>query len=280
MARRKYVDEGSSSEWLNTYADMVTLLLTFFVLLYSISTVNTEKFEMLMEAMNNIGLSTEEIVQTEQPHGNSTGKAGNTGSQAGQNGAATSSQQSIDVATLYEKIQNYVDTKAPKEIKDNISVEGDEHYVFIRFTDNVFFNPDSAVLRSEGTQVLTDIGSVIKLAEKAIGAIRIEGHTAAIVEDENYRVDDRELSSDRANAVLKCLENNSKIAPEILSSLGYGKYRPIADNTTPEGRKKNRRVDILIVDNSIDSSDQESMKELISRTFGIDKYQVEENYLP
>lgn len=280
MARKKHVDEGSSSEWLNTYADMVTLLLTFFVLLYSISTVNTEKAQMLIEAMNNIGLSTEEILQSDAPHGNGTGKVGNTGSAAGENASATASGQTIDVATLYEKIQSYINTQVSEEVKNNITVEGDEHFVFIRFTDDVFFNPDSAVLRNEGAGVLTDIGSVIKTAENAIGAIRIEGHTAAILENENYRVDDRELSSDRANAVLKFLEKSSNISSEILSSLGYGKYRPIADNSTPEGRKKNRRVEILIVDKNIDYNDKDSLKDLVSKIFGEDKYKVDSNYLP
>lgn len=280
MARRKYVDEGSSNEWLNTYADMVTLLLTFFVLLYSMSTINSEKFDVLVQALDKIGLSTQEVIQSDKPSGYSTGKTGSTGSQAGQDGAATSTNQSIDVATLYERIQNYVDTQVSQEIKNNISLEGDDDYVFIRFTDNIFFNPDSSVLRSEGASVLSDIGKVIKLAENSIGAIRIEGHTAAILENENYGVDDRELSSDRANAVLKFLESNSKITPGILSSLGYGKYRPIADNTTQDGRKKNRRVDILIVDKNIDYNDKENLRELVSKTFGTDKYTVDENYLP
>ncbi len=280
MARRNRQEEGSSSEWLNTYADMVTLLLTFFVLLYSMSTVSEEKWEFLKAALSNIGITTSQLVVVDDVTADGDGQVGSTGTGIGDSPVAEESDVKIDVELLYKLLQDYVESMTDGEMKESIELQHGKNYVFIRFTDNVFFNPDSSVLREEGKTVLTEIGGGIKLAEDSIGVIRIEGHTATVLEDANYRVDDRELSSGRANAVLKFLEGACEISSEKLSALGYGKYRPIADNATPEGRKKNRRVEILIVEKNINIEDQESLKELVSKFFGQDKYTVDTDYIP
>lgn len=280
MARRKYQDEGSSSEWLNTYADMVTLLLTFFVMLYSMSTVSEEKWEFLKAALSNIGITTSQLVVVDDVTADGDGQVGSTGTGIGESPVAEESDAQIDVEMLYNLLKDYVDAMGDGEMKESIEIQSGKNYVFIRFTDNVFFNPDSSVLRGEGKTVLSEIGEGIKLAEDSIGVIRIEGHTASVLEDANYRVDDRELSSGRANAVLKYLEDACGIASEKLSALGYGKYRPIADNATSDGRKKNRRVEILIVDKNINVEDQESLKDLVSKFFGQDKFTVDNDYMP
>lgn len=280
MARRKRQDEGASSEWLNTYADMVTLLLTFFVLLYSMSTVSEEKWEFLKAALSNIGITTSQLVVVDDVTAEGDGQVGSTGTGIGESPVAEESDAKIDVEMLYKLLQDYVDSMSDGEMKESIEIQSGKNYVFIRFTDNVFFNPDSAVLREEGKTVLSEIGGGIKLAEDSIGVIRIEGHTATVLEDANYRVDDRELSSGRANAVLKYLEDACGIASEKLSALGYGKYRPIADNAVSDGRKKNRRVEILIVEKNINVEDQESLKELVSKFFGQDKFTVDNDYMP
>ncbi len=280
MAKRKRQDEGASSEWLNTYADMVTLLLTFFVLLYSMSTVSEEKWEFLKAALSNIGITTSQLVVVDDVTADGDGQVGSTGTGIGESPVVEESDAQIDVEMLYKLLEDYVESMSDGEMKESIEIQSGKNYVFIRFTDNVFFNPDSAVLREEGKTVLSEIGGGIKLAEDSIGVIRIEGHTATVLEDANYRVDDRQLSSDRANAVLKYLEDACGIASEKLSALGYGKYRPIADNATSDGRKKNRRVEILIVEKNINVEDQESLKELVSKFFGQDKFTVDNDYMP
>ncbi len=279
MARKKRESEGSGNEWLNTYADMVTLLLTFFVLLFSMSTISEEKVEFLISALSNIGVSTQQIVLAPDLTVEGDGQVGSTGTGIGDADAAKQYDQPIDVEMLYELLKNYVETQ-PDDLRESIEVQHGKNYVFIRFTDNVFFNPDSAILRQEGRDILLDIGEWIKLAEESIGVIRIEGHTATVLEDANYRVDDWKLSSDRAYAVLKYFQDEITIAPELLSSLGYGKYRPIADNATPEGRKKNRRVEILIVEKDINIDNHESLKELVSIFFGQEKYVFDQTYIP
>lgn len=278
--RRQSEDDGGSGAWLNTYADMVTLLLTFFVMLYSMSTIDAEDWEFLKSALSNIGISTSQLVVAQDLSMEGDGQVGSTGTGIGDSDVAKDSDETIDVETLYKLLSNYVDTMGEGEMKESIELQHGKNYVLIRFTDNVFFNPDRANLRTEGKEALLEIGKGIKLAQDSIGVIRIEGHTASVLEDDNYRVDDRELSSDRANAVLKFLEDSSGIASEKLSSLGYGKYRPIADNSTPEGRKKNRRVEILVVEKNIDIEDHESLKELVARFFGQDKYTVDDSYEP
>lgn len=259
--------------WLNTYGDMVTLLLTFFVLLYAMSNPDEVKFEFLKKAFSNYfskAQITDQVVILPGENGDMTGQIGNTGSNAGDEEVGAT-EDPFDLDKLYEMMQQYTESS---EMGDSIDVEKGKKYMFIRFTDNVFFDPDSAVLRNEAKDVLDFLGEGLKKAEDRIGVIRIEGHTATVLDDENYKVSDRELSSERANSVLDYLEKNSGIRPDLLSSLGYGKYKPIADNNTPEGRNKNRRVDILIVEKDIDIEDKETLQEVVKLFFGEGHYNI------
>lgn len=259
--------------WLNTYGDMVTLLLTFFVLLYSFSSTDEAKLEFLRKAFSNYfdkDQISDQVVILPSENGDMTGQIGNTGSNAGDEEVGAT-EDPFDLDKLYEMMEQYTEGS---ELGESIDVEKGKKYMFIRFTDNVFFDPDSAVLRNEAKEVLDFLGEGLKKAEEQIGVIRIEGHTATVVDDENYKVSDRELSSERANSVLDYLEKNSGIKPDLLSSLGYGKYKPIADNNTPEGRNKNRRVDILIVEKDIDIEDKETLQEVVKLFFGEGHYNI------
>jgi chemotaxis protein MotB len=110
---------------------------------------------------------------------------------------------------------------------------------------SLFFEADKAVLKQGGTEILDYVGKALGQVEPYIKFIRIDGHTAEAAPGTS-RVDNRELSTDRANEVLKYLENNYIGHPEKLMAVGYGLYRPIAPNDTEQNRAKNRRVEILI----------------------------------
>jgi chemotaxis protein MotB len=106
----------------------------------------------------------------------------------------------------------------------------------------MFFNPDSAVLTAQGRQLMVDIGTAIRDVQDRIKAIRVDGHTAVA----DSPISDRDLSTDRANTVLKFLEAGYVSDPSKLLAVGYGQYHPIASNDTEEGRAQNRRVEIII----------------------------------
>ncbi len=256
MARKKQRDEGSGYNFMDTYGDMMTLLFTFFVLMFSMSSVEQEKWEMLVRAFTSRGNETTQIVLT--PEG--------TGSDIGTNNGHTSSNsnETIDLDTalpetfdeLYEYLKAYTEQN---NMTGSVQVEKTgSNTVFVRFSDNIFFYPDSDKMRPEALPLIDFLGKALVNVEDKIRLIKISGHTAD-PKIENYGVSDRVLSTDRANRVLIYLEDEYKFDPKKLTASGYGKHYPIADNSTPEGRSKNRRVEMLIIGNEIDVTSQEEL---------------------
>ena len=222
--RRGEVTEEGSGSWLNTYADMITLLLTFFVLLTSRSTINTEKWEELAEAAKNKDNEIAQDITKEE----------------------TIEDVEVAQATdfeLYRHLRDYIRTN---NLTESINVYRGSDYVFLRFKSNIFFGPDSAVLKEEARQILDKLCDAISGISEKIGMLQVTGHTADVVSNSKYPISDRALSSERANSVVEFIEGKNIIEPSKLISKGYGKYFPIGDNTTTEGQAQNRRVEIFI----------------------------------
>jgi len=157
---------------------------------------------------------------------------------------------------LFEYIKAYVSENG---LEGSVSVEkrGD-HSVYIRFADNIFFLPDSDTIIKDSEPILGFLGDCMKNVESQIMIIRINGHTAD-PGIQNYKVSDRKLSTDRANSVSMYFEDKKAIDPKKLMASGYGKNFPIAENNTPEGRQKNRRVEMFIMSNDVDLQDPSEM---------------------
>jgi len=119
-----------------------------------------------------------------------------------------------------------------------------ENYVFIRFADNITFDGYSYILKDSGKEILNILADGLKLVEEHIEEVIIAGHTAEVQQDN--REIDRNLSTNRANTVLRYLEDRNAINPAKYIAIGYGLYKPIADNSTADGRAENRRVEIFI----------------------------------
>ena len=241
MKRQK--DEEGGQEWLNTYADMITLVLTFFVLLYSISNVNISKLEEIASAMQRqLGIESQtelEDVPDDLKYpaiGENTDEPFQavTGSQNTQASAREMRQMSRD-------IQTYFDSENLDAIVSNT-----ENAVYIRFKNDLLFDPDSANLRDGSKSMLDAVGIMLQEKQDNILAVYINGHTAQAA---NSLINDRILSSERADNVAIYLEEQVGLNPKKLICRGYGKYYPIADNTTKEGREQNRRVDMIILGN-------------------------------
>jgi len=228
---------------MDTYGDMVTLLLCFFVLLYSISTLDKQKWEKIVRSFNpDAILELEEAVD----------------------GNYEDSQDQIDtdIEQLFQNLKSYVSQQGQGE---NISVTKGSGYVFITFNEAVFFNGDSYVLREDGKKVLYDVGKMLGSVSNSIDEVRILGHTAQASPNElNNTVKDRSLSSDRATAALVYLQNMNILDPGRLISMGYGQWRPVASNDTVEGRAQNRRVEIIVAGKNIESSAGDSIVQYYS----------------
>ena len=269
--RNKAPEEGSS--WMDTYGDMVTLLLCFFVLLYSISSVDQVKWENLVKSLNpDAAKEVSQLVTTENQPGDddvpgSTDLPKDTNRDAiyeddlndpkENTGRSPEEQQALDEQfdSLYEKLQEL------KELADDateVEIAKGEGYTFITFRDKVFFDGDDWEMRDDGKKMIDVFAKIIKPCAKSIEQIQIIGHTSQGRPDKKNNINtDRELSAMRSAVVTAYLQKKKVIAADRLYSSAFGQHRPIASFDTPEDRAKNRRVELLItktgnVENQLD----------------------------
>lgn len=251
--KRRKPAEGGSNEWLNTYADMVTLLLCFFILLFTMSSIDAEKWKTLIRAFQNPE-ALEEIVSNDN-----SSSVENEGEQA----------DLEDLSFLKDHIEQLINQSV---FSSDVELVGNESIVFLRLSNNLLFTGDSAALQPNTIDFLNLVGDAIKQYEESIMFVRINGHTATVDERPGRVVSDRVLSTERANAVLMYLEDVKGIAPGKLIAMGYGKNYPIDTNETEAGRSKNRRVEILIMGKNLENSENSDIYQILSGEFNVDTY--------
>lgn len=233
MAGKKPRQE-EGSDWMGTYGDMVTLLLCFFVLLYSMSTVDTNKWELLVKSFNPNAEKVSQIV---------TNTAPNDG-EYDVEGSAEPSTDANEFDKLFYTLSEYV---AKNNLQESVELSKGDGFTFITFRDNVFFDGDSYTLKDEGKVILDEFCGAVNAAKDSIQEIQILGHTSQASQNvPNEPISDRFLASNRATEVLLYIQQKNVIDPAKLVSSGYGQHRPISSFETRESRAKNRRVEILI----------------------------------
>ena len=225
---KKRREEGGGQEWLNTYADMITLVLTFFVLLYSISNVNISKLEEIAAAMQRqLGIETtsdlEDVPQdlkypsisegANAPEGE--GSQFNTGS-----GAGSQSASSLAMADMAKDIQSYFQVENLDAV-----VSDSENAVYIRFKNDLLFAPDSAVLQENSKSMLEALGIMLRDRQDEIMAIYINGHTAQAA---NSLINDRLLAGKPTiiSTNLSTEDIARRYTPQIASRL-RGSYKRV-----------------------------------------------------
>lgn len=235
-------------EWMATYSDMVTLLLCFFVLLYSSSTQDEVRFQYIFQAFSTGGKYINTIVgqEPETPR-EGDGKENSDippvieGNGTGSDSPTGSGTDPDSFSDLYSALQAAVDAN---ELAESVSVEGNSGQIRIRFNSDVLFDPDSAVLKDSGRKVLSLMTPSIRACNNFISLVTIQGHTAPI--SGVSAVNDWDLSCMRASVVTKYMEFTKTVLTEKLKAEGLGPNVPIDGSDTEEARAKNRRVEIVI----------------------------------
>lgn len=222
-------EESEAKQWLITYADMITLLLTFFVMLLAISSLDTERFE---EVMNSIQFT----MGASQAMG---GKPGRLDPQdvMRQSQATPSGRQHEPL--LKDLKENMKD----KEIKDSLAIRVQGNKIILRTQKDVLFHPGSAILGPGSHKMLDLIAKIVK--DHPGYRLDIQGHTDPKPIKTAKIADNWELSALRATAVLRYLIKK-RVSPRRLTATGYADTDPLAPNTSPENMAKNRRVEFVL----------------------------------
>ena len=215
-----------------SYADFVTLLFCFFTAMYAISNIDTNKLGKFVDSMRS-------AFNVEGARGNAISVI---------EGVQIFIPADVDVESNVKDILGTLVTDS----KGAIDIKRDERGVVISVADKYFFESGSAGLKENSREVLDKIAATLL---KNPNVIRIEGHTDNIpIQNETFP-SNWELSASRAINVVKYFIDNHNIKPERISAIGYAENKPLASNDTPDGRAKNRRVDIVLL------SESESKKE-------------------
>lgn len=299
MGRQKKQDDppAGSPAWMATFSDLMNLLLCFFVLLFSMSTIDEAKLNEIIASMsssfsifsggatsigegilisngvsqlndlaeyiNSMGVANDGADEStnlqpydpsQQPIEADGSYTGADGTQDGQDNSDTSSEltaaemaEALEEANLAENEQlaeSIGEAIAENGMSDQISVSFTSQYVLLTMKGTLLFDSGASALRKECYPTLDKVAVILE--RYAGGEIEIEGHTDNVPITGGKFASNEELSSARALSVFYYLVNNSTLDPTSLKHAGMGERVPVADNSTAEGRSKNRRVEIRI----------------------------------
>lgn len=221
--RPKRVAANHKERWLVSYADLLTLLFAFFTTLYALSSIDTKKAASLSNA-----------VQKAFHQEGSGVLEGSEGALDGEEPPELSER-----AALLQDLKESIST----EFKSKVTIREESRGIVISLADSAFFASGSAQLQSGAQSALDDLAR--ELREKELD-ILVEGHTDDLPVVSGRFKTNWELSTARATAVVLFFIERHHFNPQRLSAAGYGQYRPLSTNQTPEGRANNRRVDLVL----------------------------------
>ena len=265
MARQRIAEEPVNHErWLVSYADFITLLFAFFVVMYSISQVNDGKYKVLSQTLTD-AFSNPELINPERrldpfqigeiaksnPRNFVELDASaiverdseNTGEGASEGEGTGNTENDGALPTEFEQINSRIDEEFSDLIKQKmITVRGNEEWLEVELKSSLLFSTGDATLNNNALELL---GSIADVLRDQSNPIRVEGFTDNVPINTRQFPSNWELSTARAAAVVQ-LFVEEQIAPARLAAIGYGEYQPVADNDTAEGRSANRRVVLMI----------------------------------
>jgi chemotaxis protein MotB len=235
MARRKQPEEHANHEaWAIPYGDLVTLLLAFFVVMYSISSVNEGKYRVVSDSLNAAFRGSPLGPQPVQ-----------VGSPAATTVAAPVVQLDNDVRTmaLRQMAQQAEEAMGPLIAQGLVDVQQGDGYVEIAIRSDILFSSGSAQLADVAQPVIRQLADALKAFPNSI---QVKGHTDNVPISGGVYRSNWELSAARAASVVPIMIEGG-IDPRRMSVVAYGEFRPVLPNTTPDGRNANRRVVLTIL---------------------------------
>lgn len=235
--RKKDSENKGGAGWMASFADTMTLLMTFFILLYSMASVEEEKMIAMANALQNVlqGKKSDAIFDYNLSNGEATIIS-----------ADEKELEQNESDYTYEELKKYIEGN---NLEILMTVEKNEEGVELQLSDSILFPSGTADLLNESKTILNKVAELILNSKTDIV---IAGHTDNRPIKNNKFPSNWELSVQRAVNVVKYFTEGKGITSSRFSVMGYGEHRPIGDNSTEEGQRANRRVSILFknVDNN------------------------------
>ena len=232
MAKKgKHEEHENHERWLVSYADFITLLFAFFVVMYSISSVNEGKFRTVSES---IQAALKPVVS--RPVADAHFDLGDFKASI----VPTLTQKVQIIRQVQAVLKKFVD----EHEKERISVSSTDQGILVTIADSMVFESGRADVRREALPVLEALAEV--MGDTSVKEVRVQGHTDNVPIRSGQFPSNWELSSARAVMVVRVLTELYKVPPERISAIGFGEFRPVADNLTPNSRAKNRRVELMV----------------------------------
>ncbi|SDN75110.1 flagellar motor protein MotS [Halobacillus aidingensis] len=257
LKRRKDKKKGAP-KWMTTYADMITLVLVFFILLFSMSQINLVKFEAIAESFRNRMIfdfypsAIESDYPTEQTKIQENGEKNNEFEDPTQNPdhvASNEAEQTEDLEELKKEVDEYL---KENELSDIIAATQTERGVVLVLEEQLLFETSRAEILDGAKPFLTKVGTLLT---NIPNFVKVEGHTDNR-QINTYRYPSNwELSGARASSVIRyIIANTEGLDAKRFTAVAYGDTRPVAPNDSEENWSKNRRVEIVILDPDYESS--------------------------
>lgn len=244
MARKRYEEEPESQErWLVSYADFITLLFAFFVVMYAVSSVNDGKVKVasnaLTTAFGRLPAATPPVHDRLAPELPLLPRQSIYRSRLNDNAIRREKEQLTTIA------RDLLTALAPLASQGKVKVTQGARGITVEINASVLFSPGDAKLSAQSIEALAAVAQVLK---DDLHAIQVEGHTDNVPIRTALYPSNWELSSVRASSVVRLFIDNG-VSPARLTAIGHGANRPVESNDTPEGRLRNRRVQLMIMSN-------------------------------
>ncbi|MDA8234234.1 MAG: OmpA family protein [Clostridia bacterium] len=241
MGSKKYEQEetahGNSERWMLTYADLITLLLIFFIVMYAMSSLNQKKFEQMSMSLKValIGENPGHIIG-QSPGPDIVPGAGRKGN-----------EEENKIEEIKKALEKYINEK---QLESKVGIRLEERGLVISLREALLFKLGSADLASASLQVLDEVTNAL---ETMPNPVRVEGHTDNLPIKTARFPSNWELSTARATNVVRYMIQVG-YKPQNISAIGYGEYRPLSPNTA-QGNPLNRRVDLVLLRSNYDKGE-------------------------
>ena len=240
MANKKQKKENSE-RWLLTYSDLITLLMIFFVVMYSMSNVDSQKYQELAGSLNSSLGPSLSILQ---------GGSSLTDLNGGINSNISIPQTLSTTQRIQQELENYLETH---NLTERVNVHIDPRGLTLSFDDSILFDSGKADIQISYKQNLLEICNILKTFPNNVV---VEGHTDNVPISTDEFKSNWELAAIRAINVVHFFTDQGGIPASKLSAISYGEYQPIASNDTSEGQAKNRRIDIVLLSSTFYEENQ------------------------